>query len=57
MTRSNPAISQFTEEGSEAVHELEQLESDTEEWKAVAGGSQSVGLIFKTVADPFFLVC
>jgi hypothetical protein len=25
---------------------------DAEEWDAVAGGGQSAGLIFKTVADP-----
>lgn len=27
---------------------------DAEEWNAVAGSGQSVGLIFKTVADPLY---
>ena len=28
---------------------------DAEEWDAVAGGGQSAGLIFKTVADPIYV--
>lgn len=46
------------EAGVDGVHAqaAHHSQCDAEEWDALAGGGQSAGLMFKTVADPTWLV-